>query len=201
MAKHRCFFFQSLFSFDFLFFFLVSTDFHITSETKSASKINWGWTLTWRSYKYDIYVWCGHDHGHHTNACSSNVFRRTFDVWSIDYFCEIFTKIANRIHNIHQIFIFYFRFEVEMRRLRKLDLFVLSCLFVRLIFFLPCILMRASWSHYIRFFAQLNIIRNNMHTFCVLTYCLVLVEPTVLYAKQNHSFGWYDIGDLSSFSD
>lgn len=66
----------------FYFFFLVSTDFHITSETKSASKINWGWTLTWRSYKYDIYVWCGHDHGHHTNACSSNF---QADVWRLIY--------------------------------------------------------------------------------------------------------------------
>lgn len=64
------------------YFFLVSTDFHITSETKSASKINWGWTLTWRSYKYDIYVWCGHDHGHHTNACSSNF---QADVWRLIY--------------------------------------------------------------------------------------------------------------------
>lgn len=70
-----------------------------------------------------------------TLTLAVRIFRRTFDVWSIDYFCEIFTKIANRIHNIHQIFIIYFRFKVEMmRRLTKLDLFVLSCLFVRLIF-------------------------------------------------------------------
>lgn len=78
-----------------------------------------------------------------TLTLAIRIFKRTFDVWSIDYFCEIFTKIANRIHIIHQIFIFYFQFKVEMSKLRKLDLFVLSCYFVRLIFSL-CILMRCK---------------------------------------------------------